>query len=139
MLQGGQLMLFQVNYTTRAGGDLLGLGVSAIGKVGSTYSQNLKALPQYYEAIEAGRFATERGYALTADDLMRLGVVDEVVGEPEGGAHRDHDLAAANLGVALRRNLKRALETPIADLLQQRYAKFRKLGNYAEGKHNGHA
>ena len=35
---------------------------------------------------------------LTADDLMRLGVVDEVVPEPEGGAHRDHDLAAANLG-----------------------------------------
>ncbi|MEO6969878.1 MAG: acetyl-CoA carboxylase carboxyltransferase subunit alpha [Chthoniobacterales bacterium] len=69
---------------------------------------------------------------LTADDLMRLGVVDEVVGEPEGGAHRDPDLAAANLGSALRRNLKRALETPIDKLLQERYAKFRKLGNFAE-------
>src|SRR3954466_13081949 len=71
---------------------------------------------------------------LTADDLMRLSVVDEVVAEPEGGAHRDHDLAAANLGVALRRNLKRALETPIDKLLQARYAKFRKLGNFAEPK-----
>src|SRR5213595_159974 len=48
---------------------------------------------------------------LTADDLMRLGVVDEVVPEPEGGAHRDHDLAAANLGAALCRNLKQAIET----------------------------
>jgi acetyl-CoA carboxylase carboxyl transferase subunit alpha len=71
---------------------------------------------------------------LTADDLMRLGVVDEVVPEPEGGAHRDHDVAAANLGTALRRNLQRALETPIEELLQQRYAKFRKLGNFAEPK-----
>ena len=69
---------------------------------------------------------------------MRLGVVDEVVSEPEGGAHRDHDLAAANLGRALRRNLKRALETPIDELLAERYAKFRKLGNFAEPrKKNG--
>ncbi|MEO6871805.1 MAG: acetyl-CoA carboxylase carboxyltransferase subunit alpha [Chthoniobacterales bacterium] len=71
---------------------------------------------------------------LTADDLMRLGVVDEVVQEPEGGAHRDHDLAAANLGSALRRNLKRARALPIDELLKERYAKFRKLGNFAEPK-----
>jgi acetyl-CoA carboxylase carboxyl transferase subunit alpha len=71
---------------------------------------------------------------LTAHNLMRLGVVDEIVPEPEGGAHRDHDLAAANLGAVLRRNLKRALETPIEELLKERYAKFRKLGNFAEPK-----
>ncbi|MBA3650542.1 MAG: acetyl-CoA carboxylase carboxyltransferase subunit alpha [Chthoniobacterales bacterium] len=71
---------------------------------------------------------------LTSHDLMKLGVVDEVVPEPEGGAQRDHDLAAANLGAALRRNLKRALETPIDELLKERYAKFRKLGNFAEPK-----
>ncbi len=71
---------------------------------------------------------------LTSHDLMKLGVVDEVVPEPEGGAHRDHDLAAANLGAALRRNLKRVLETPIDELLKERYAKFRKLGNFAEPK-----
>ena len=71
---------------------------------------------------------------LTSHDLIRLGVVDEIVPEPDGGAHRDHDLAAANLGAALRRNLKRALETPIDELLKERYAKFRKLGNFAEPK-----
>jgi acetyl-CoA carboxylase carboxyl transferase subunit alpha len=71
---------------------------------------------------------------LTSHDLIRLGVVDEIVPEPEGGAHRDHDLAAANLGAALRRNLKHALEMPIDDLLKERYAKFRKLGNFAEPK-----
>src|SRR5918997_293481 len=55
------------------------------------------------------RHAAEAAEALklTAQDLMGLGVVDEVVAEPEGGAHRDHDLAAANLGSALRRNLER--------------------------------
>src|SRR2546430_2769807 len=71
---------------------------------------------------------------LTAQDLLRLGVVDEVVPEPEGGAHRDHDQAAANLGSALRRCLKQALEIPIDDLLKRRYEKFRKLGNFAEPK-----
>ncbi len=71
---------------------------------------------------------------LTADDLMRLGVVDEVVPEPEGGAHRDHDTAAANLGRALRRSLKKALELSTDDLLKARYAKFRMLGNFEEPK-----
>jgi acetyl-CoA carboxylase carboxyl transferase subunit alpha len=71
---------------------------------------------------------------LTAQDLMRLGVVDEIVPEPEGGAHRDHDMAAANLGSALRRNLKQMLKMPIDELLKERYVKFRKLGNFAEPK-----
>jgi acetyl-CoA carboxylase carboxyl transferase subunit alpha len=71
---------------------------------------------------------------LTAQDLVKLGVVDEVVPEPEGGAHRDHDLAAANLGIALRQNLQRIMETPIDQLLQTRYEKFRGLGNFAEEK-----
>jgi acetyl-CoA carboxylase carboxyl transferase subunit alpha len=70
---------------------------------------------------------------LTAKDLIQLGVVDEIVPEPEGGAHRDHDLAAANLGTALRQNLQRILATPVEDLLQRRYEKFRALGRFAEG------
>ena len=71
---------------------------------------------------------------LTAHDLMKLGVVDEIVPEPEGGAHRDHDLAAANLGTALRQNLQRTIDTPIDELLAKRYDKFRALGNFAEEK-----
>jgi len=80
------------------------------------------------------RHAAEAAEALklTADDLMRLGVVDEIVPEPEGGAHRDHDTAAANLGGALRRNLQRLTEKPIGQLLKKRYEKFRRLGNFAE-------
>ncbi len=80
------------------------------------------------------RHAAEAAEALklTADDLMRLGVVDEVVSEPEGGAHRDHDLAAAHLGSALRRNLERITALETDELLKRRYDKFRKLGNFAE-------
>ena len=80
------------------------------------------------------RHAAEAAEALklTAQDLIGLGVVDEVVPEPEGGAHRDHDLAAANLETALRQNLERIAAKPLEELLQQRYEKFRKLGKYTE-------
>ncbi|MGI8819313.1 MAG: acetyl-CoA carboxylase carboxyltransferase subunit alpha [Chthoniobacterales bacterium] len=80
------------------------------------------------------RHAPEAAEALklTADDLMRLGVVDEVVPEPEGGAHRDHDTAAAHLGSALRRNLERVAALTTDELLKKRYEKFRRLGIFAE-------
>lgn len=73
---------------------------------------------------------------LTAQDLLKLEVVDEVVDEPEGGAHRDYQTAAFNLGSALRKNLAKLREQPIDQLLKRRYAKFRRLGNFAEPKSN---
>src|SRR5436189_702197 len=80
------------------------------------------------------RHAAEAAEALklTAQDLIKLGVVDEVVPEPEGGAHRDYDKAAQILGEALQSKLKRLLKTPINQLLKKRYEKFRRLGNFAE-------
>lgn len=82
------------------------------------------------------RHAPEAAEALklTAQDLYKLEVVDEIVPEPEGGAHRDYDFAAASLGTALRQNLEKLLEQPIEQLLKKRYKKFRALGNFAEGK-----
>jgi len=71
---------------------------------------------------------------LTAQDLLKLEVVDEIVDEPEGGAHRDYETAAFNLGSALRKNLAELLEQPIDQLLKKRYKKFRGLGNFAESK-----
>jgi acetyl-CoA carboxylase carboxyl transferase subunit alpha len=73
---------------------------------------------------------------LTAQDLLKLEVIDEVVDEPEGGAHRDYETAAFNLGSALRKNLAKLLEEPIDQLLKKRYKKFRALGNFAESKSN---
>jgi acetyl-CoA carboxylase carboxyl transferase subunit alpha len=80
------------------------------------------------------RHAAEAAEALklTGQDLMKLNVVDEIVAEPDGGAHRDHEKAAEILSEALRSNLKRLLKTPIDQLLKKRYEKFRRLGNFAE-------
>src|ERR1700731_495202 len=73
---------------------------------------------------------------LTAQDLLKLGVVDEIVPEPEGGAHRDYDSITANLGKALRHALQQISQVPVADLLERRYQRFRALGNFAEPKTN---
>src|SRR6266571_4638879 len=82
------------------------------------------------------RHAAEAAEALklTAQDLLKLEVVDEIIPEPEGGAHRDYDSAAAKLGAALRRNLQRISEISIDELLKERYEKFRRLGTFSEAK-----
>src|SRR5246127_3666956 len=82
------------------------------------------------------RHADEAAEALkiTAKHLLKLEVVDEIIPEPEGGAHRDYDSAAANIGEALRRGLERLSQVPVAELLEKRYQKFRRLGVFSEGK-----
>jgi acetyl-CoA carboxylase carboxyl transferase subunit alpha len=82
------------------------------------------------------RHAAEAAEALklTAQDLLKLGVVDEVVPEPEGGAHHDYDVAARNLSSALQRNIERVCAIEVEELLKKRYKKFRGLGNFAEAK-----
>jgi len=82
------------------------------------------------------RHAAEAADALklTAQDLLKLEVVDEVVHEPEGGAHRDYDSVVTNMGNALRRSLQRICDIPIEELLTKRYEKFRRLGSFAEAK-----
>ncbi|MBV8503902.1 MAG: oxygen-independent coproporphyrinogen III oxidase [Paucibacter sp.] len=62
-------------YSTHADCDLIGLGVSAIGRIGATYSQNHKTLDEYYDALQHGRLPTARGLALTRDDLLRRAVI----------------------------------------------------------------
>lgn len=62
-------------YSTQSDCDLIGLGVSSIGRVGVTYSQNAKSLPEYYDAVLRGRFPIVRGLALTRDELVRRAVI----------------------------------------------------------------
>ncbi|WP_421379602.1 oxygen-independent coproporphyrinogen III oxidase [Paraburkholderia sp. DD10] len=62
-------------YTTRAECDLIGFGVSAIGKVGSSYSQSTRSLQTYYQHLEEGRLPVEKGWALSPDDLLRREVI----------------------------------------------------------------
>ena len=67
---------------------------------------------------------------LTAKDLMDLGLVDEVVPEPEGGAHKDADKAADLLRVALEASLEELKGQPSEDLMDNRYLKFRNMGQF---------
>ena len=66
-------------YSTHAECDLIGLGVTSIGMVGSTYSQNLKTLEEYYEAIDNNRLAVFRGLRLTHDDEIRRDVITSLI------------------------------------------------------------
>jgi acetyl-CoA carboxylase carboxyl transferase subunit alpha len=65
---------------------------------------------------------------LTAPDLLQLGVVDEIVPEPAGGAHQDPVAAAALADAAIQRSLEWSSSLASAERLQQRYRKFRGMG-----------
>ena len=62
-------------YSTQPDCDLIALGVSSIGRVGPSYSQNAKTLDEYYDALNHGRFPVVRGLALTREDLLRRAVI----------------------------------------------------------------
>ena len=68
---------------------------------------------------------------LTAPDLLRVGVIDEIVPEPTGGAHTNHNLAAALLDTALERALVSVSVMDSATRLEARYQKFRSMGALA--------
>jgi len=68
---------------------------------------------------------------LTAKDLKGMNVIDEIVPEPAGGAHRDYAKAADNLGKALRKNLAELTQLSGDELIQDRYQKFRALGVFS--------
>src|SRR6201981_230864 len=82
------------------------------------------------------RHAAEAAEALklTAQDLLKLEVVDQIISEAEGGAHRDYDSVAAGLGTALSRALQEISKIPTDELLEKRYQKFRRLGVFSDGK-----
>ena len=62
-------------YSTQPDCDLIGLGVSGIGRIGATYSQNAKTLEEYYDFLDRGRLPVVRGLALSRDDLIRRAVI----------------------------------------------------------------
>lgn len=73
-----------------------------------------------------------RALKFTSGDLLRMGIVDEVIPEPLGGAHRDHRAMAAVLKQSLKRALDKLTVIPIEKLLDRRYQKFRRMGVYDE-------
>ena len=79
------------------------------------------AAPQAAEALK-----------FSPDNLMSFGVVDKVVPEPTGGAHRDHDAAASMIKEAIAKSLAELKKKSVKKLLDDRYARFRKLGEFEE-------
>jgi len=68
----------------------------------------------------------------TSENLLKMGIVDDVIQEPLGGAHRDHHSMAANLRSYLIKNLKTLSSLPLEELLDARYKKFRKMGVFVD-------
>jgi oxygen-independent coproporphyrinogen-3 oxidase len=66
-------------YSTRGDCDIVGLGMSAIGRIGDSYSQNARDLPGYYLALDNGRLPVMRGIALDVDDVVRRAVINELM------------------------------------------------------------
>ena len=69
---------------------------------------------------------------ITPQDLLGLGIVDHVIPEPEGGAHLDHAATIEAVGVALGITLSELEAIPVPELLEQRYQKFRRMGQFFE-------
>ncbi|MDN6297498.1 MAG: oxygen-independent coproporphyrinogen III oxidase [Halomonas sp.] len=86
--ENGTLQRNFQGYSTHADCDLIGLGITAIGKVGDTYSQNVKETAQYQHRLESGRLPVMRGYRLTDDDRLRRDVISTLM------CHGEVDFAA---------------------------------------------
>lgn len=115
------------------------------GALGISIADHLAVLQfAYYSVISpegcAGilwkhvRHADKAAKALkfTSEDLLRLGVIDEVVPEPLGGAHRDHRAMATALKGSLLAAIRELSEVPPDELVERRYQKFRRMGVFQE-------
>ena len=77
----------------------------------------------------------------TAKDLLRFGIIDQVINEPVGGAHSDRHLMASRMKQILRNSLKQLKNVPVPELVEKRYQRFREVGVFVENavKHFGSA
>ena len=89
------------------------------------------------EANEETKPLAAAALKLTARDLARLGVLDDIIPEPLGGAHRDHREMANTLKSYLLRYLRELKALSLEELLEQRYQKFRRIGVYDAGNGPG--
>ncbi|HEY4056218.1 MAG TPA: acetyl-CoA carboxylase carboxyl transferase subunit alpha, partial [Kofleriaceae bacterium] len=69
---------------------------------------------------------------LTAPDLLRLGICDEIIPEASGGAHRNAAITAARLRAALKKHMRELMAMSTSELLEKRYEKFRTMGAYVD-------
>lgn len=104
--ENGTLQRNFQGYSTHADCDMIGLGITSIGKVGDSYSQNVKETAQYQHRLEAGRLPVMRGYRLNDDDRLRREVINALM------CHGRIDFAAIERahGIAFRDYFAEALD-----------------------------
>jgi len=118
-------------------GGALGIGVGdQVGMLQHAYYSVIS--PEGCAGIlwKSGSFAQQAAEALrfTSADLLRFGVIDEIIAEPLGGAHRDHHQTASRLKIFLLRALRQLTQSKPDELLDGRYQKFRRIGSFLEGE-----
>ena len=74
--------------------------------------------------------AAAEALKITADELVKLGAIDEIVPEPAGGAHKNHKVACANVKKAVLKAIKELKKLTPDELVEARYAKIRSYGNF---------
>ncbi len=94
-------------YSTRGGADIYAFGMSSISQSSDTYWQNLKDLPAYYAAVDAGAMPYARGYVLTADDVIRRATIMQIM----CNLVLDFEAMSARLGINFREYFARELES----------------------------
>ncbi|MCK5392997.1 MAG: acetyl-CoA carboxylase carboxyl transferase subunit alpha, partial [Candidatus Omnitrophica bacterium] len=69
---------------------------------------------------------------LTAPDLLKFGLVEEIIPETEGGAHKNHQETAGNVKKAIIKNLEKISKASIEEILEKRYQRYRKIGVFTK-------
>jgi oxygen-independent coproporphyrinogen-3 oxidase len=98
-------------YSTHAGASIYGFGMSSISQTEDSYRQNLKALPDYYAAVDAGRWPLERGRLLSAEDRLRRQVIMRIMCD----RRINYAALSRRLGVDFKSHFAREIES-LADL-----------------------
>jgi oxygen-independent coproporphyrinogen-3 oxidase len=108
-------------YSTQAECDLLAFGVSSIGKIGPVYSQNVKTLDEYYDALDRDELPVLRGVELTADDLLRRSIIQALM------CH--FELSLESIEIAHLINFKEYFADELADLREMEEAGLVEVGD----------
>ncbi len=139
MLEMSRLKVPIVSIVIGEGGSGGALGIAVADRVAmleyawySVISPEGCAAILWKQANEQTNTAAADALRLTAKDNLELGIVDSIIDEPLGAAHRSHEQAAANLEAWITAQLDELSAIPVDQLLQSRYERFRKLGSFDE-------
>jgi acetyl-CoA carboxylase carboxyl transferase subunit alpha len=116
-------------------GGALGIGVANIvvmleNAYYSVISPEGAAAILWRDAAKAPQAA--EALKITAQHLLNLAIIDEIVPEPLGGAHRDYETTAVTLKKIIKKHFQQLSSLPVDELIEQRYQKFRKMGKFIE-------